>query len=312
MPVTSSTLPARVAQVRAFNRFYTRQIGVLQEGYLRSPFSLAAVRVLYELAHHDATSATDLARRLDLDAGYLSRMLSGFLKHGLIDKQPSAHDGRQTTLSLTAHGREVFEPLDRSAQEQIGGLLARLSDAQQQRLVEAMRTIERLLDEAAPRTPYVLRPPHAGELGWVVQRHGALYASEYGYDEHFEALVASIVAHFVERFDPRRERCWIAERDGEPVGCVFLVRGSKTIGKLRLFLVEPTARGLGIGTHLIDECIRFARRAGYRRIRLWTQSELLAARHLYARAGFTLIASEAHHSFSKDLVAETWELRLEP
>jgi DNA-binding MarR family transcriptional regulator/N-acetylglutamate synthase-like GNAT family acetyltransferase len=311
--VTPSALPARVAQVRAFNRFYTRQIGVLQEGYLHSPFSLTAVRVLYELAHHDATSATDLARQLDLDAGYLSRILTGFLKRGLIDKRPARRDGRQSELRLTDHGREVFAPLDRGAQEQIGGLLARLSDAEQQQLVEAMRTIERLLEDTppdAPKTPYVLRPPHPGDLGWVVQRHGALYAQEYGYDEHFEALVASIVAHFVERFDPRRERCWIAERAGAPVGCIFLVRGSPTIGKLRLFLVEPSARGLHIGRHLIDECIRFARLAGYRRIRLWTQSELLAARHLYARAGFLMINSEPHHSYSKDLVAETWELRL--
>jgi DNA-binding MarR family transcriptional regulator/GNAT superfamily N-acetyltransferase len=311
--VAPSALPARVAQVRAFNRFYTRLIGVLQEGYLRSPFSLTAVRVLYELAHHDATSATDLARQLDLDAGYLSRILTGFLKRGLIDRQPAPRDGRQSELRLTDHGRVVFAPLDRGAQEQIGGLLARLSDAEQQRLVEAMRTIERLLDDAAPSappTPYVLRPPHPGDLGWVVQRHGALYAQEYGYDEHFEALVASIVAHFVQRFEPRRERCWIADRDGVPIGCVFLVRASPTIGKLRLFLVEPAARGLGIGRHLIDECIRFARLAGYRRIRLWTQSELLAARHLYARAGFQMVAAEAHHSFSKDLVAETWELLL--
>jgi DNA-binding MarR family transcriptional regulator/N-acetylglutamate synthase-like GNAT family acetyltransferase len=311
--VTPSALPTRVAQVRAFNRFYTRQIGVLQEGYLRSPFSLTAVRVLYELAHRDRTSATDLARQLDLDAGYLSRILTGFLRRGHIDNQPAPRDGRQSELRLTAHGREVFAPLDRGAQEQIGGLLARLSDAEQQRLVEAMRTIERLLDDAAPpgsQAPYVLRPPNPGDLGWVVQRHGALYAQEYGYDEHFEALVASIVAHFVERFDQRRERCWIAERAGAPIGCVFLVRGSPTIGKLRLLLVEPSARGLGIGRHLIDECVRFARLAGYRRIRLWTQSELLAARHLYARSGFQLVAEEPHHSFSKDLVAETWELRL--
>ncbi len=310
--MAESSLHRHVDDVRHFNRFYTRQIGLLQQGYLNSPFSLTEVRVLYELAHHDATTATVLCRELDLDPGYLSRILRGFLKRGLIDRQTSRDDGRQSVVRLTPRGQEVFAPLNTGAAVQIGALLERLSDAQRSRLVDAMQTIQGLLDQRAQREPvaYVLRPPRAGDMGWVVQRHGVLYAQEYGYDEHFEALVATIVAKFVAHFDARRERCWIAERDGEPVGCIFLVKSSKRIGKLRLFLVEPTVRGVGIGARLIEECVRFARSAGYRRIRLWTQSELLAARRLYARAGFRLIAEEPHHSWSKDLVSETWELKL--
>jgi len=310
--MAESSLHRHVDDVRHFNRFYTRQIGLLQQGYLNSPFSLTEVRVLYELAHHDATTATVLCRELDLDPGYLSRILRGFLKRGLIDRQTSRDDGRQSVVRLTPRGQDVFAPLNTGAAVQIGALLERLSDAQRSRLVDAMQTIQGLLDQRAQREPvaYVLRPPRAGDMGWVVQRHGVLYAQEYGYDEHFEALVATIVAKFVAHFDARRERCWIAERDGEPVGCIFLVKSSKRIGKLRLFLVEPTVRGVGIGARLIEECVRFARSAGYRRIRLWTQSELLAARRLYARAGFRLIAEEPHHSWSKDLVSETWELKL--
>ncbi len=315
----ASTLPQRVAAVRRFNRFYTRHTGLLEHGYLRSPFSLTEVRVLYELAHAEtAITAVDLGRALDLDAGYLSRILRGFTRHELIERQPSVRDGRQQLIRLTPHGRAVFGPLEAAAREQVGALLSPLPEAEQGRLVEAMRTIEALLEPppstsppAQPRVaPFVLRPPQPGDLGWVVQRHGAVYAAEYGYDERFEALVAGIVAHFIERFDGRRERCWIAERDGQPVGCIFLVRASNTIGKLRLFLVEPSARRHGIGARLIEECVRFARLAGYRRMRLWTQSELLAARHLYARAGFRCIAEEPHHSWSKDLISETWELRL--
>ena len=310
--MAESSLHRHVDDVRHFNRFYTRQIGLLQQGYLNSPFSLTEVRVLYELAHHDATTATVLCRELDLDPGYLSRILHGFLKRGLIDRQASRDDGRQSVVRLTPRGQDVFAPLNTGAAVQIGALLERLSDAQRSRLVDAMQTIQGLLDQRAQREPvaYVLRPPRAGDMGWVVQRHGVLYAQEYGYDEHFEALVATIVAKFVAHFDARRERCWIAERAGEPVGCIFLVKSSKRIGKLRLFLVEPTVRGVGIGARLIEECVRFARSAGYRRIRLWTQSELLAARRLYARAGFRLIAEEPHHSWSKDLVSETWELKL--
>jgi DNA-binding MarR family transcriptional regulator/GNAT superfamily N-acetyltransferase len=304
-------LEQRVADVRRFNRFYTRRIGVLEQSYLRSPFSLAEVRVLYELAHREQTTAGELARELGLDAGYLSRILRGFRRRGLLDREQAPLDARQSLLRLTARGREVFAPLEASAREHVVGLLDRLGGNEQARLTGAMRTIEVLLDgQPPPAVPYVLRPPQAGDLGWVVQRHGALYAQEYGFDERFEALVASIVAKFVDHVDARRERCWIAERDGVPVGCVFLVRGSPTTGKLRLFLVEPSARGLGIGKRLVDECIRFARTAGYRRVRLWTQSHLLAARHVYAKAGFRCIAEAPHHSWSKDLVSETWQLVL--
>ncbi len=309
--VIAADLDQRIDAVRAFNRFYTRRIGVLQDGYLHSPFSLAEVRVLFELAHRDRCTATQLCRELDLDAGYLSRILQSFLRRGLLERTKSERDGRETWLTLTQAGREVFEPLENGARAQIGALLVALPDAAQARLVAALRKIEGLLGERpVDNMPIVLREHRSGDMGWVVQRHGALYASEYGFDEHFDALVASIVAKFIEHEDPRRERCWIAERGGEPLGCVFLVKASPNVGKLRLFLVEPEARGLGIGTRLVDELIGFARSAGYRKIRLWTQSNLLAARHVYVKAGFDKTEEEPHHSFSQDLVAETWELRL--
>jgi DNA-binding MarR family transcriptional regulator/N-acetylglutamate synthase-like GNAT family acetyltransferase len=313
--VRSKALHQRIDTVRRFNRLYTRRIGVLPQGYLRSPFSLAEVRVLYELAHRRRTTATELARELDLDAGYLSRILAAFTRQGMLERTRSLRDGREQVLSLTQHGQHTFAPLEAAAREQIGALLERLSERQQERLVAAMHTVGALLGESAsdaqPDGPgYRLRQPRPGDMGWVVARHGAIYADEYGWDPHFEALVASIVAKFVDHFDPERERCWIAERDGEPVGCIFLVKATRTIGKLRLFLVEPDARGLGIGKRLVDECIRFARDAGYRKMRLWTQSNLLASRHIYARSGFRLIDSEPHHRFGYDLVSETWELRL--
>lgn len=301
----------RVLAVRRFNRFYTQQIGVLNEDYLQSPFSLAEVRVLYELAQRQQTTASELGRELGLDAGYLSRLLRNFAKHGYVDRQRSPTDGRRTILRLTEQGLAVFAPLSARSSEQIGALLSKLTAGEQARLLSAMHTIERLLGAPPePRVPYLLRPHRSGDLGWVVQRHGELYAQEYGYDEDFEALVAGIVAKFIQHLEPKRERCWLAEREGEAVGCVFLVKHSETVGKLRLFLVEPEARGLGIGTRLVEECIRFARAAGYRKIRLWTQSELLAARRIYERAGFRVIAAEPHHSFGKDLVAETWEMKL--
>ncbi|HEV7662604.1 MAG TPA: bifunctional helix-turn-helix transcriptional regulator/GNAT family N-acetyltransferase [Chloroflexota bacterium] len=303
----------RVDAVRRFNRLYTRRIGVLQPDYLAGPFSLAEVRVLYELAHRDQATATDLASELELDPGYLSRIIRSFLSRGLIDRTPSTRDGREMWLTLTSHGRDAFTPLEHGARQQIGALLGELSRPDQQRLVAAMSTIERLLGEPSPgmpAAPYVLREHRPGDMGWVVARHGALYAAEYGFDLHFEALVASIVAKFVDHFDPERERCWIAERDGRNVGCIFLVKHSLTVSKLRLFLVEPEARGLGLGKRLVEDCVRFARAAGYRKVRLWTQSNLLAARHLYAQAGFRVVGEEAHHSYSQDLLAETWELRL--
>ena len=301
----------RIEAVRSFNRFYTRRIGVLQDGYLHSEFSLAEVRVLYELAQRERSTARELGQALDIDAGYLSRIVHGFVRRGLLDRTASDHDGRTRWLCLTPAGRAAFEPLQDSARRQIGALLAALPETAQAQLVTALRQVESLLSERPPAAqPYIVRAHRSGDMGWVVQRHGVLYAQEYGFDEHFEALVASIVAKFIEHEDPSRERCWIAERGGVPVGCVFLVKASRKVGKLRLFLVEPDARGLGIGTRLVDDLLAFARAAGYRKVRLWTQSNLLAARHVYARAGFEKVDEEPHRSFAQDLVAETWELRL--
>lgn len=306
-------LEQRVEAARRFNRFYTRQIGVLDEGAYNSPFSLTAVRVLYELAHREQPTATALGRDLGLDAGYLSRILRGFERRGLVLKTRSPADGRQSHLSLTAQGRKVFAPLNARSHDEVAAMLGALSAAAQARVVGAMQTIERLLGDRAESLPPasgVLRPPLPGDLGWVVHRHGAVYAQEYGYNEQFEALVAEIVARFVQRYDAKRERCWIAEQGGEAVGSVFLVERSKTVAQLRLLLVEPMARGSGLGTRLVDECMRFARRAGYRKITLWTQSELRAARRLYQAAGFHVVRKERNHSFGKDLVSETWELEL--
>jgi DNA-binding MarR family transcriptional regulator/N-acetylglutamate synthase-like GNAT family acetyltransferase len=304
-------LEQRVEAARRFNRFYTRTIGVLREGAYKSPFSLTEVRVLYELAHRDKPTATALGRDLDLDAGYLSRMLRGFERRGLVLKTRSAADARQSHLALTAQGRKVFAPLNARSHDEVAALLRGMSCAAQARLVGAMQTIERLLgDREEPHVSYMLRPPQPGDLGWVVHRHGAVYAQEYGYDARFEALVAEIVAHFVQRDDPKRQRCWIAEQGGEVVGSVFLVERSKTVAQLRLLLVEPKARGSGLGTRLVNECVHFARQAGYRKLVLWTQSELRAARRLYEAAGFRIVRNEKNHSFGKDLISETWELGL--
>jgi DNA-binding MarR family transcriptional regulator/GNAT superfamily N-acetyltransferase len=301
----------RVAAVRRFSRFYTRLLGLLQEGYLASPFSLTQVRVLYELARREDPTAGELARDLGLDAGYLSRILGDFERRGLVERRRSKADGRQVLLRLSEHGWEAFTPLDRRSHDEVGALLDRLPESEQQRVVEAMGIIERLLGaQPEPRAPYILRPPLPGDLGWVVQRHGALYAREYGWDETFEALVAEIVAKFLRTYDPRRERCWIAEKDGTSVGAVFCVRRSPTVAQLRLLLVEPEARGLGIGRRLVDECIRFARAAGYRKMMLWTNDVLVSARRIYEAAGFRLVEEERHHSFGRDLVGQNWELKL--
>ncbi len=311
--MASPTLEQRVAAVRRFNRFYTRQIGVLQEHLLKSPFSLTEARVIYELAQREQATATELGVELGLDAGYLSRILRGFEKRGLIDKQPSPADGRRTLLRLSDAGREAFARLNGNARQDVETMLRDLPADAQLRLVQALGTIEGLLGARPERNaPYILRPHRPGDMGWVVQRHGALYAQEYGWDEQFEALVAEIVARFVRRYDPKRERCWIAERDGENVGSVFLVRRSATVAQLRLLLVEPQARGLGIGKRLVDECTRFARQVGYRKIMLWTNSVLDAARHLYQQAAYRLVDEERHHSFGHDLVGQTWELKLPP
>jgi DNA-binding MarR family transcriptional regulator/N-acetylglutamate synthase-like GNAT family acetyltransferase len=304
----------RIDAVRRFNRFYTRQIGVLGEGFLDSPFSLTETRVLYELAHRERPTASGLARDLGLDPGYLSRILRGFGRRGLVAQRRSREDGRQHHLVLTPRGRTAFAGLDAKSRERIGALITRRPPADQRRLLEAMRTIEQVLGPGTASVPgaapYVLRGHRAGDMGWVVHRHGVLYAREFGWDERFEALVARVAADFIDHFDPARERCWIAERDGEIVGSVFLVEKSRTVAKLRLLLVEPSARGLGLGTRLVDECVAFARAAGYRKITLWTQSMLHAARHIYQAAGFRLTHEEPHHSFGADLVGETWELTL--
>lgn len=304
-------LEARVAAVRRFNRFYTQKIGVLQEGLLRSPFSLTEARVLYELAHREPTTASALCRDLGLDAGYVSRILRDFGRRGLIARRRSRDDGRQSLVSLTRKGQAAFAPLDARSRAEIGAMLRPLPDAAQRRLVDAISTIEDLLRARAGATaPYLLRPHQPGDIGWVIHRHGALYAQEYGFDETFEALVAEIAAKFVRGYDPKSERCWIAEKDGAVVGSVFLVRKSRRVAKLRLLYVEPAARGLGIGARLVDECVRFARQAGYRSITLWTNSVLHAARRIYERAGFRLVDEAPHRSFGQDLVGQTWELEL--
>jgi DNA-binding MarR family transcriptional regulator/GNAT superfamily N-acetyltransferase len=306
-----SAFDRRVDAVREFNRLYTRRIGVLDEAYLGSRFSLTEVRVLYELAHRATATAGELARDLGLDAGYLSRIVRGFARRGVVAKAEAKDDARKTILRLTARGRRVIEPLEASARAQIGAMLDVVPVSRQGRVVEAMRAIESsLAGSTRARTTVALRSHRPGDMGWVVERHGTLYWREYGWDETFEALVAGIVAGFIEHLDVARERCWIAELDGEPVGCVFCVRKSKNVAKLRLLLVEPRARGMGIGRRLVDECIRFARVAGYRELTLWTNEVLVAARQIYERAGFQLVESERHHSFGKDLIGQNWTLRL--
>jgi DNA-binding MarR family transcriptional regulator/ribosomal protein S18 acetylase RimI-like enzyme len=304
-----------VDTVRAFNRFYTRQIGVLGDHYLETEFSLTDLRVLYELAHRDAPTAAAVGRELGLDAGYLSRILRRFETRGFLTRTPSPADARQSLLRITKKGRAAFTPIDARARGLVETLLGRLTDPDQRRVAEAMTTITGLLGAPAPdegrSAPYLLRGHQPGDMGWIVHRHAVLYAREWGYNAEFEALAARICADFLDRFDPARERCWIAERHGAIVGSVFLVKKSATVAKLRLLLVEPEARGLGIGRRLIEECIRFATQAGYRKITLWTQDDLDAARHLYGDAGFRCVHRKRHDSFGrKGLVAETWELSL--
>ena len=312
---SSDALERRISEVRRFNRFYTLKIGALRSRLLQSKFSLAEVRVLYELAHatdnvHAPPTASELAASLELDEGYLSRVLRGFERRGWVRRKRSADDRRKQLLQLTPRGRDAFKPLDARARAEVRALLSRLTESEQDELVGQFQTAERLLGRDTTVPALVLRPHRPGDLGWVIHRHGALYAREYGYDQRFEALVAQIAARFVERFDPDRERCWIAERDGRIIGSVFLVAKSRFTAKLRLLLVEPAARGLGVGTLLVAECVRFAREAGYRRIVLWTQSELDGARRIYQRAGFRRVGEVPHQSFGRDLVAETWKLAL--
>jgi DNA-binding MarR family transcriptional regulator/GNAT superfamily N-acetyltransferase len=299
--------------MRHFSRFYTRRIGVLQEGLLASPFSLAEARVLYELAHRDGAAASALAAELGLDAGYLSRILQRFSRRGLVTRAHSPSDARVRPLALTAKGRAAFAPLDQRSQQEIAALLGALPEPSQRRLISSMQTIESLLaDKPLSPAPCVLRAHRPGDMGWVIERHGELYAQEYGWDERFEALVAEIAVQFIRNFDRQRERCWIAEYQGERVGSVFLVAKSATVAKLRLLIVDPAARGMGLGRQLVDECVRFARRCGYRKLTLWTQDNLRAARHIYQAAGFQCVKRERHTSFGHALVGETWDLPLRP
>lgn len=312
-PLPDTGFERRIAAVRRFSRFFTRRIGVLRKGLLESPFSLTEARVLYELGQRGEVTATELGAELGLDAGYLSRILRGFRRRGLLAKKPAPDDRRRNLLSLTRAGQKARAELDAASRREVGGMLSSLPEAKQKQLVEAMETIEEILalgGRPDEQGPYLLRPPVPGDMGWVIHRHGALYAQEYGWDERFEALVAEIVARFVQRFDPPRERCWIAERHGEIVGGVFLVAKSKTIAQLRLLWVEPHARGLGIGNRLVEECIRFARRVGYRKMILWTNDVLVAARRIYEKNGFRLVDEQRHHSFGRKLVGQTWELSL--
>jgi DNA-binding MarR family transcriptional regulator/N-acetylglutamate synthase-like GNAT family acetyltransferase len=278
---------------------------------LHTPYSLTEARILFEIAHRDDLSASDLSRELGVDPGYLSRILARLERRGLIDKVRSEIDGRRRLLSLTPDGEDAFSLLDGRSREEVAEMLGGLSEGDQRRLLEAMRTIEGILEKGFKYSePFFLRLHEPGDMGWVVHRHGVLYAQEYGWDERFEALVAQIVADFVNNYDPTRERCWIAEMNGERVGCVFLVKASDTVAKLRLLLVEPKARGLGLGSRLVEECIRFARSRGYRTLTLWTNSVLDAARHIYEKQGFKLVEEEEHHSFGQDLIGQTWELAL--
>lgn len=305
---------ARIGGVRQFNRFYTRQIGLLRAGLLGTPFSLTEGRVLYELAQRGGATAAELATVLEIDPGYLSRLLRGFMATGLVTRERSAADRRQSILALTDRGRETFTSLDQRSQVEIGTLLGRLDEDEQRRLLAAMATIQTLLDvpggASAPPRAVVLRPHRSDDLGWVLARHATLYAREYGWGSQFKLLVAGIIADFLRGHDPAREGCWIAEHNGEPAGSVMLVDAGDGVAKLRLLLVDPRARGLGIGRCLVEECIRFARDAGYRKITLWTQSILTEARTIYERAGFQRAEQKPHCSFGVDLVGETWELEL--
>ncbi len=300
----------QVSAIRAFNRFYTRKIGVL-DGMASNPFSLAEARVLYELAHRQQSTATDIRKELGLDAGYMSRILRDFERQKLVRREQSKTDERERFLSLTTRGQKAFAPLDERSNRDIAAMLEELSLAERQKLVEAVQIVRRLLGgRAEPKTPYLLRQHEPGDMGWVVHRQAILYSEEYGWDGTYEALAAEIVAQFIKNYDPKRERAWVAEKDGERVGAVFVAKESEEIAKLRLLHVEREARGLGIGKRLVEECIRFARQAGYQKMTLWTQSILHAARGIYKKAGFRIVHEKNHHSFGKNLTAETWELNL--
>jgi len=298
-----------VAAVRRFSRFYTRQLGLLDEGLLNSAFSLTEARVLYELASRSGLTATDLSRDLGIDPGYLSRLLKSLEQQGLLTRAVSSHDARQALLQLTPAGRQAFAPLDRASRRQVQSMIARLSPTDAARLVQAMATVERLMGERKP-APITLRPHGLGDIGWIAHRQAVLYGQEYGWDASYEVLAAEILAGFARNFDAGREQSWIAEQAGSVVGSVFVVQASETVAKLRLLYVEPVARGLGLGRRLVDACVDFARGKGYRTLALWTNDVLVPARRIYQQAGFVCVAREPHRSFGKDLVGETWELAL--
>lgn len=301
----------QINRVRSFNRSYTRQLGLLEEGLLKSEFSLTEVRVLYELANREGLSARDLVRDLNLDGGYLSRLLKKFEKRGFLAREPAEHDARQTVLALTEKGRDAFRPLDQASHDEVAALLDRLTVGERELLIKAMSTVQRLLgDHPEDKVPYILRPPQSGDYGWIIHRQAVLYLQEYGFDETFEALIAGILSEFIRNFDSQFERGWIAECNTEVVGSVFVTRDSESVAKLRLLYVDPSARGLGIGTRLVDECIRFARAKGYHTLTLWTNDVLVSARRIYEAAGFRLISEETHRSFGQDLVGQHWNLEL--
>jgi DNA-binding MarR family transcriptional regulator/GNAT superfamily N-acetyltransferase len=306
----NNAIDAQVRAIRAFNRFYTRKIGVV-DGIASKPFSLAEARVLYELAHREHPTATDIRKELGLDAGYMSRILCEFERRKFVMREQSKTDEREKFLSLTAKGRRAFAPLDKRSNRDVAAILEGLSPTERKRLIDAVQTVRRLLgDKPEPSAPYLLRQHQPGDLGWIVHRQAILYAEEYGWDETYEGLAAEIGAKFIKNYDPKRERCWIAEKDGARVGAVFVAKASDEVAKLRLLHVEREARGLGIGKRLVEECVRFARQAGCGKLTLWTQSILYAARHIYEQAGFRVVGEEQHHSFGKDLTGETWELDL--
>ena len=300
-----------VTAVRAFNRFYTRKLGVLEPKLLHSPFTLQEARILYEIRHRPACTATDLTRDLGLDPGFVSRTLQALRRRQIVTREPAKHDGRINELSLTATGRTAQAELERRSREEVGSLLASLDDTQRAAVVGAMTTIEQTLEQPTQKpAAFLLRSHRPGDIGWVISSQAKAYAGEYGWDISYEALVAEICAQFIRNYDPSREHCWIAEAGGEPLGSIFLVKGSDDVAKLRLLLVEKKARGLGVGRALVDQCIRSAREKGYKEMTLWTQSILVAARGIYQAAGFRRVKEEPHHSFGVDLVGETWEMEL--
>jgi DNA-binding MarR family transcriptional regulator/GNAT superfamily N-acetyltransferase len=316
MATVGSQVQSQIDSIRRFNRFYTRIIGTLEEGFLHTEFPLPEARVLYEVAQRRQITPSEIAAILMLDLGYVSRILGSLSDRRLITRKPSPNDGRQSLLSLTRSGEKAAANLSSRADEQVHEMISPFTSDERKRLVDAMNTVESLLADARSHLsrPWVLRPHRPGDMGWVIERHGVLYSQEYGWDERFEALVARITADFIDHLDPIREQCWIADGDGGRLGCVFLVKDTSThddtTARLRLLLVEPSARGLGLGRALVQQCTTFARRVGYRRITLWTNSVLDTARQIYQREGYRLISEKPHHSFGKDLVGQNWQLDL--